>query len=58
LSREFDPKRWNGFGEPATGARPSEPPSTTIGWHGPPVGTGELSRARVPGAPSSSGYCR
>src|SRR5215471_16004083 len=37
LRRQFDPKRRERFGEPATSTGPPEPSSTTIGWHGPPV---------------------
>src|SRR6185437_13349792 len=39
LRRQFDPKRRNRLGEPANGAGPSEPSSTAVGWHGPPVST-------------------
>src|SRR5579864_844878 len=42
LRRQFNPKRRNRLGEPATGAGPPEPSSTAIGWHGPPVSTHSL----------------
>ncbi len=37
VRRQFEPQRWDGFGEPATDAGPSEPSATTVGWHVPPV---------------------
>src|SRR5437764_3059872 len=49
LSRQLNPKRGKRLGEPATSAGSPEPSSTTVGWHGPPVGT-SVRQARVPRA--------